>query len=211
MSPTIPTHTALLEGKHRVTLYLQGRVEDLTAPSVSVIGTRAPSPQGTDLAQQIGHALSRAGVFVMSGLAKGIDATAMLATLDAKGSLIGVIGTPLHKTYPPEHAGLQTTVATDHLLVSPFAPLTKTEPAHFVFRNRVMAHLSRATVIVEAQAKSGTRAQLSACIRERRPCFIHKATADQVWWASAAVRAGDATVFADVSGLLSMLMRAGLL
>ena len=211
MSPSIQTHLIYLEGKAAVTLYIDGNKALLSETSVSVIGTRSPSPEGLDLAQQIGHACARAGLVLMSGLARGIDSTAMCAALDAKGSLIGVIGTPLNHAYPPENAGLQNTVARDHLLISPFPMTAKIDPKNFVFRNRVMAHMSKATVIVEAQARSGTRAQLGACIRENRPCFIHQATVDAVWWAQDAVRMGDAAPFQDVASLLRQLMRADII
>jgi DNA processing protein len=104
----------------------------------------------------LSHALADRGVIVVSGLAKGVDRAAHEAAMEAGGRTIAVIGTPLDQVYPTEHAGLQKRLIAQHLVVSQFAPGTPTTPKSFPLRNRTMALLSDATVIVEAGEKSGT-------------------------------------------------------
>lgn len=109
---------------------------------------------------------------VMSGLAAGIDAAAHRAAIAAGGRTIAVIGTPLERAYPPENARLQEEIYREHLLVSPFAAETRTQRGHFPARNRVMARLANATVVVEAGEKSGTRHQVEESLRAGWPVFV---------------------------------------
>ncbi len=96
------------------------------------------------------------GGVVVSGLAAGIDTAAHRGAMEAGGKTIAVLGTPLDVSYPKENSGLQEIIARDHLVVSQFAPGSKTIRASFPIRNRTMALLTDATVIVEAGESSGT-------------------------------------------------------
>ena len=143
----------------RVNIYYSGQLDLLDAPAVSIVGTREVSKPGWTLAYQLARALSSAGVTVVSGLAKGVDTAALTGVVDNGGNAVAVIGTPLDKAYPAENAELQQTIYAQHLLVSPFrngAPVFK---SNFPVRNRIMAAISDATVIIEA---SDTRRTLSS-------------------------------------------------
>lgn len=153
-------------------LYAAGDVSLLELPAVAVVGSRAASPEGLRRAEQLARDLVRAGVVVMSGLALGVDTAAHRAALAHGGRTLAVLGTSLEKAYPPENAELQQRIYEQHLLLSPFQPGTKTYPNHFPARNRVMAHLARATVIIEAGDTSGTLHQATASVEHQRPLFI---------------------------------------
>ena len=109
---------------------------------------------------------------MVSGLAKGIDTEALSAALSAGGAVAAVIGTPLDRAYPIENASLQEHIAAEHLLISQFASGSRTFRSSFPVRNRLMAALSDATVIIEASDTSGTLHQAAECMKLRRWLFI---------------------------------------
>src|SRR5687768_6267456 len=105
------------------TLYLEGDAGLLRdAPRVAVVGSRDASSEGRRRARKLAGMLSAEGVIVVSGLARGIDAAAHLGAIESGGHTIAVLGTPLTKVYPPEHADLQAKIGRDHLVVSQFSP-----------------------------------------------------------------------------------------
>ena len=160
-------------------LYIAGDAELLTTHSrVAIVGSRGASPIGLQRAQGLARALVRSGVVVVSGLADGIDTAAHGAAIDAGGRTIAVLGTPLDKTYPAKNRDLQARIMRDHLAISQFAPGTKTQPAHFPMRNRTMALVSEATVIVEAGAKSGTENQGWEALRLGKLLFLMQSLVD---------------------------------
>lgn len=145
---------------------------DKSHKRVAVIGSRDASEEGMRRAAKIARQLAQAGIVVVSGLAKGIDKAAHDACMAAGGKTIAVIGTPLQKAYPAEHASMQSYIAREHLLVSQFADGQRTFQSHFIDRNRFMALICHATVIVEAGEGSGTLSQAAETIRLGRPLFI---------------------------------------
>ena len=152
-----------------VLLYLQGRPELLAAASIAVVGSRNPTPQGVDNARAFGRHLSQAGLSVVSGLALGIDGAAHEGALDGQGSTIAVVGTGLDRVYPKRHLALAHRIAEQGLVVSEYTLGTPPLPAHFPPRNRLIAGLSRGTLVVEAALQSGSliTARLAAeCGRE---------------------------------------------
>jgi DNA processing protein len=131
-------------------------------PAVAVVGTRAPSPYGTEMAAALGRDLTIQGVLVVSGLALGIDATAQAAAIRAARSAqelatVAVLGCGADVVYPHANARLREEVARRGLLVSEFAWGVPARPWRFPARNRVMAGLSRAVVVVEGASRSGAR------------------------------------------------------
>jgi DNA processing protein len=151
----------------------------LARPGVAIIGSRRSTPEGRNAAASIASELARAGVVVISGLAAGIDAVAHEAAMTAGGRTIAVIGTSLDTAYPKDHAALQARIAEEHLVVSPFE---SGSAWHFPKRNRLMAQLSQATVLIEASATSGTRHQVSACAALGRPVFAPAHLVEQLDW-----------------------------
>jgi DNA processing protein len=159
-------------------VYCAGDLSLLMRPTVSVVGTREVSDDGWRRASRLARELAMRNVVVMSGLARGVDTAALTAALEAGGKTIGVIGTPLEKAYPAENAKLQETIYSDHLLISPFRCAEPVYKGNFPKRNRVMALLSDATVIVEASDTSGTLHQAAECLRQGRWLFIVKSVVD---------------------------------
>ena len=137
-------------------LFLEGRVELLQLPSVAVVGSRQATPQGLAHARQFASVLSHAGVTVVSGLATGIDGAAHEGALAGAGSTLAVIGTGPDIVYPRRHGGLWRRIAQDGLVVSEHAPGTPALAHHFPHRNRIIAGLTRGTLVVEATLKSGS-------------------------------------------------------
>lgn len=123
---------------------------------VSIVGSRDASEFGIKKASSIARYLAGKGVAIVSGLALGIDKAAHVSAIAAGGKTIGVIGTPLNKSYPAVHASLQEKIADEHLLMSQFPIGTATNQKMFPQRNRTMALISSATIIIEAKEKSGT-------------------------------------------------------
>ena len=140
-------------------LYYQGRVEPLEnqgiQPAVAIVGTRKPSDYGRRWARRLSAALAQAGVTVVSGLADGIDTEAHQSCLDAGGRTIAVMGTGLDVVYPQFNRALAEQIARQGLLLSEYSVGTATDRGHFPRRNRIIAGLCRATLVIEAPQKSG--------------------------------------------------------
>jgi DNA processing protein len=156
-------------------VHLAGDAKLFDEPSIAVVGSRRASQQGRALAADVAGELVRRGFTVLSGLAAGIDATAHEAAMHEGGRTIAVIGTSLDQVYPRHHAGLQDRIAAEHLVVSPFGAGTPMAKWHFPKRNRLMARLSKAMILVEAGPTSGTRHQVEECRSLGKPVFIHEA------------------------------------
>jgi DNA processing protein len=138
-------------------LYLRGNgdAELLARPSVAVVGARACSPYGAHVARMLGRELGAGGIVVVSGLARGIDAEAHRGALDVGGDTVAVLGCGIDRDYPAAHAGLAAAIAERSLLVSEYQPGVEPAPWRFPARNRVIAGLAAATVVVEARERSG--------------------------------------------------------
>jgi DNA processing protein len=138
-------------------LYLRGDAAALRAGrSVAVVGSRAASAYGRTVAHSIAAELAAAGVCVVSGLARGIDAAAHKGALSTGGMTIAVVGSGLSALYPPYHALLaDEIVANGGAVVSEFPPRMDARAHHFPMRNRIVAALAHATVVVEASRRSG--------------------------------------------------------
>lgn len=159
-------------------LYYQGAVDLLSSRSVSVVGARKASEVGLKRARRVAKTLVGEKFTVMSGLAEGIDTAAHQAAIEAGGKTIAVIGTALWQTYPKANQSLQEQIAREHLLVSQ-VPLYQSSiqdfrQNRFFFpeRNKTMAALSIASVIVEASETSGSLVQAKAALALGRKCFI---------------------------------------
>jgi DNA processing protein len=161
-----------------VYVHCAGDLALLRLSSVAIVGAREVSSGGRSRAFKLAKELSQHDVVVVSGLARGVDTAAHMGAILNGGHTIAVIGTPLEKAYPAENAELQEEIYTDHLLISPFAPGEPVFKANFPKRNRVMALLSDATVIVEASDTSGSLHQAAECLRSDRWLFIMKSVLD---------------------------------
>ena len=137
-------------------LWVVGTLDGLAAPTISIVGSRAPSDLGRRLAFALGRDLARAGVCVISGLALGIDGAAHAGALDGSGATIGVLGGGHRRFFPRSNLGLaKRIVENGGAVVSPFAPDDDARPHQFLQRNAIVAGLGDAVVIVEAAGRSG--------------------------------------------------------
>jgi DNA processing protein len=137
-------------------LWVSGRADALAGPAVALVGSRAASEYARAVASRLGADLAAAGVVVVSGLARGVDAAAHQGALDGGGRTIAVCGAGADVVYPREHARLARAIGASGAVVSELAPGTPPQPQFFPLRNRIISGLSRAVVVVEAGEKSGS-------------------------------------------------------
>jgi len=169
-----------IERKHAPEiLYIDGdRTLLSTGVRVSVVGTRKPSEKGIKRTRALTQALVRHGITVVSGLAEGIDTVAHETAISVGGRTIAVLGTPLDKVFPAKNRKLLDTIKREHLAVSQFPEGYPYRKENFPRRNRTMALISDATVIVEAGEKSGTRHQGWEALRLGRLVFLMENVAE---------------------------------
>ncbi len=138
-------------------LYAVGDVAAAQAPRrLAIVGSRNPTPQGTDNAQAFARALAAQGVCVVSGLAAGIDAAAHRGALAGGGPTVAVVGTGIDRVYPARHRALAHAIAAQGCVLSEWPLGTPPLPAHFPRRNRLIAALGHGTLVVEAALGSGS-------------------------------------------------------
>jgi DNA processing protein len=154
-------------------LFLRGEAEPdlLGRPAVAVVGARACSGYGATVARGLGRDLAAAGLLVVSGLARGVDAEAHRGALDAGGSTVAVLGCGIDRDYPAAHAELARRVAASGLVVSEYAPGVEPAPWRFPARNRIIAGLAAVTVVVEARERSGALITADLALEEGREVF----------------------------------------
>jgi DNA processing protein len=153
-----PGYPALLGELHDPPprLYLRGGpVELLDLPAVAIVGARSCSPYGAQVARELARELGAAGAVVVSGLARGVDGEAHRGALAASGLTVAVLGCGIDRDYPRAHAQLAGRIAESGAIVSEYAPGVEPSPWRFPARNRIVAGLARATVVVEARERSG--------------------------------------------------------
>ncbi|MBO5930511.1 MAG: DNA-processing protein DprA, partial [Clostridia bacterium] len=123
---------------------------------IGMVGNRVMTEYGRCVAQDIATQLSKAGVVVVSGMARGIDGTAHTATLHSGGIPVAVLGCGLDTAYPPEHDEMMEAICETGMVISEYPPGTPPAANHFPIRNRIISGLSDGIVVVEAPEKSGS-------------------------------------------------------
>ena len=136
-------------------LFLRGDAGLAAVPGIAVVGARRATPRARRVASSLGAAVARRGVPVVSGLALGVDGAAHEGALEAGGPTTAVLGCGADRAYPPVHTALFRRILKAGLVVSEFPPGTPALPHHFPRRNRILAALARALVVVEAGERSG--------------------------------------------------------
>jgi DNA processing protein len=150
-------------------VFVRGRagLELLARPAAAVVGARACSSYGSEVATRLARELTRAGVLVVSGLARGIDACAHRGALEC-GATVAVLGCGVDRDYPRAHAQLAERVAETGLILSEYGPGVEPAPWRFPARNRIVAGLACATVVVEARERSGALITADLALDEGR-------------------------------------------
>ncbi len=149
-------------------LFAVGKVELLTLPAVAIVGSRDHTPYGGEVCRLIADRAARAGLAVVSGMARGLDAVAHHAALDASGATIGVLGNGLGVVYPAGNRLLYERVAADGLMLTEFPPGERPHHGSFPRRNRLISGLCRVTLVVEAVKGSGTMLTVEAALAQGR-------------------------------------------
>lgn len=162
-------------------LYVAGDPAALVPPAVAVVGTRRATGYGRSCAVRIADELARAGVTVVSGLALGVDGEAHAAAVEAGGRSVAVLPSPLDRVYPPRHRRLASRlVASGGALVSELPPGQLPGRPDFARRNRIIAGLARATVVVEAPDRSGALLTAAAAVELGREVYAVPGQIDAV-------------------------------
>lgn len=154
-------------------LWVQGAVQALLQPQVAVVGTRRPTASGRQLARRCARELAEAGLWVVSGLAHGIDSEAHQGALAVGGGrTVAVLGSGVDQVYPANHRALaDQLLAAGGALVSEFLPGTPARDYHFPRRNRVVSGLSLATLVIEAAQGSGSLITATLAAEQGRQVF----------------------------------------
>ena len=171
LDPAYPAALSAADPRPPV-VYLAGDPASMSRPCVAIVGTRRASGYGRSTSAEIAEELARAGVTIVSGLALGIDAEAHLAAVAAGGLSVAVLPSPLDRIYPPRNRDLAARlVATGGALLTELAPGAAPGKPDFARRNRIIAGLVRAVVVVEAPDRSGALLTAAAAIDHGREVF----------------------------------------
>lgn len=153
-------------------LYVRGSVEALSRwPTVAVVGTRRASAYALRATERFVEGFSRAGLTVVSGMARGVDEAAHRRALACNALTVAVLGCGVDLCYPPESRSLKAAIERQGAVVSPFPPGEGPMPWHFPARNRIISGLSRAVLVVEAGMRSGAMITAEYAIDYERPLF----------------------------------------
>jgi DNA processing protein len=159
-------------------LYFRGAITPADANAVGIVGSRGCTAYGRRVAGRMAAGLVRAGVTVVSGLARGIDGAAHRGALDAGGRTIAVLANGLSTVYPPEHADLAAQVAANGAVITETPMTMDPQPGMFPARNRIISALSRAVVVVEANERSGALITATHAAEQGRQVFAVPGNAD---------------------------------
>lgn len=152
-----PEYPPMLREIHTapIVLYIWGKLTERDQHAIGVVGSRQGSHYGLESAKKLSYQLAYAGLTVVSGLARGIDTAAHQGALAAKGRTIAVLGSGLHKLYPPENQPLAEKIAESGAVVSEFSMEVKADTQTFPMRNRIVAGWGSGVLVVEAGSNSG--------------------------------------------------------
>jgi DNA processing protein len=155
-----------------VVLFVRGTVDTLRGPAVAIVGSRSHSGYGAEVAATMAKAAAHAGIVVVSGMARGLDAVAQNAALDVGGMSIGVLGTGADIVYPLENRSLFDRIVGNGLLLTEHPPGEQAFRGAFPRRNRLISGLARVLVVVEAAAGSGTLVTVTSALEQGREVLV---------------------------------------
>jgi DNA processing protein len=183
----------------------------LRRTAVGIVGARSCSSYGRTVARTLARELAAAGVLIVSGMARGVDAEAHRGALDAGGITVAVLGCGIDRDYPASHAELARRVCERGLIVSEYAPGVPPAPWRFPARNRIIAGLSKVVVVIEARERSGALITADFALEEGREVMVvpGEITSALSAGTNALLRLGAAPVLgvADVAAALGIELR----
>jgi DNA processing protein len=154
-----------------VLMFARGRLELLQPFHFAVVGTRRPTPYGLAVAERLGADLARAGLTIVSGMARGIDTTAHKGALSAGGDTVAVLGCGVDVIYPSENRKLATDLFAKGLVISEFAMGSTAFPQNFPIRNRIISGMSAGVLVVEGAQYSGSAITAKLALDQGREVF----------------------------------------
>ncbi|CZQ81534.1 DNA-processing protein DprA [Trichococcus ilyis] len=192
-----------------IVAFCAGDLRLLERPCLSVVGSRSPTAYGKTVLNEMIPPLAAEGITLVSGLAKGIDQMVHACAIGSGGATVGIIGTGLDVVYPRENALLQRKMMAEQLVISEYPLGTKPERHHFPMRNRLIANLALATLVIEAREKSGSLITANLALQENRDVFAVPGNIDSPLsvGTNQLIKAGAACVLnaADVLAEMRML------
>jgi DNA processing protein len=188
-------------------LWVRGEFPAPDAACAAIVGTRRATPYGRRLARDIAADLASRGVWVISGMALGIDGEAHEGALAAGGRTLAILGSGIDRIYPRTHYGLARRIETSGGLVSEFPPGSAARPGNFPRRNRIIAGLCSATVVIEAYEKGGALITAKMALDQNREVFVAPGSirSDASRGAHMLVRDGEARLLVGVSDVADSL------
>jgi DNA processing protein len=173
VADTDPAYPRLLQEVYSppAFLFVHGQLKPEDALAVAIVGTRHATSYGRQQAERLAAGLARAGLTIVSGLARGIDAVAHRAALQAGGRTLAVLGSGVLNIYPPEHQGLAEEVRRQGALISENPPLCEPVAGAFPQRNRLISGLSLGVIVIEAAERSGALITARHAMEQGREVF----------------------------------------
>ena len=154
-----------------IIIYLRGQHQIFSERCIAIVGTRHPSTYGKMIVESLTRDLVRNGFTIVSGLARGIDTIAHQVTVQENGKTAAILGCGVDVMYPPENGKLARDIMVNGALVSEFPMGTRPEPMYFPRRNRIIAGLCAATLVIEAGQKSGALITADHAVEQGRDVF----------------------------------------
>jgi DNA processing protein len=193
-----------------IVLFAIGRSELMSTPAIGVVGTRNPTPYGMAAAERLSADLSRAGLTIISGMARGIDSSAHLATLKDGGDTIAVLGCGVDVIYPSNNRRLYDDIAKKGLLISEFPIGAPAFPQNFPIRNRIVSGLSIGVLIVEGAQHSGSSITAKLAMDQGREVFAvpGNITSKVSWGPNLLIKEGGAKLVQEWSDVTNELPAA---
>jgi DNA processing protein len=165
-------------------LFVKGAVVPVDEKSIAIVGSRDAIPEARAAAYDLASSAAAAGLTVISGLARGVDASAHRGALDHGGRTVAVIASGIdYRTYPPEHRQLEDQICSAGAVVSQFRPGSPPTRSSFVSRNAIISGLSRASFVIQGGQASGTRTEAEAAQRHGRPVYLWRPILGMQPWA----------------------------
>lgn len=152
-------------------IYVKGTLPSDKAPKVSIIGSRKCTEYGVHMAYKLSKDLGKNDFVIVSGMAKGIDTMAHKGAIDGNGKTIAVLGCGANICYPAENRALYESIINNGAIISEYPPDTKPIPGFFPVRNRIISGLSNATIVIEANKKSGTLITVDQALEQGRDVY----------------------------------------